>query len=46
LHLIISHHGKVELGWGSSIDPKTPEAIALHHADDMSAKITKSLKPY
>jgi 3'-5' exoribonuclease len=46
LHLIISHHGKVELGWSSSIDPKTPEAIALHHADDMSAKITKSLKPY
>lgn len=44
LHLILSHHGDVELGWGSSVSPKTPEAIALHQADDMSAKITKSLE--
>lgn len=44
LHLILSHHGDVELGWGSSVNPKTPEAIALHQADDMSAKITKSLE--
>ncbi len=44
IHLILSHHGKVENGWGSCIDPKTPEAIALHHADDMSAKITNSLE--
>lgn len=44
LHLILSHHGEVELGWGSSVNPRMPEAIALHHADDMSAKITKSLE--
>lgn len=44
MHLILSHHGKVELGWGSSVDPKTAEAIALHQADDMSAKITKFLE--
>ena len=44
LHLILSHHGKVELGWGSSVDPKTPEAIALHQANDMSAKITQALE--
>lgn len=44
LHLILSHHGDVELGWGSSVNPRTPEAIALHQADDMSAKITKSLE--
>jgi len=44
LHLILSHHGDVELGWGSSVSPKLPEAIALHQADDMSAKISKSLK--
>ncbi|RAP51510.1 MAG: hypothetical protein BZ138_05115 [Methanosphaera sp. rholeuAM270] len=44
LHMILSHHGKIELGWGSSVDPKTPEAIALHQADDMSAKITKFLE--
>ena len=43
-HLILSHHGKVDLGWGSSVDPKTPEAVALHQADDMSAKITKYLE--
>ncbi len=44
LHLILSHHGDVELGWGSSVNPRTPEAVALHQADDMSAKITKSLE--
>lgn len=44
IHLILSHHGNVELGWGSSVDPKTAEAIALHQADDMSAKITKFLE--
>ena len=44
IHLILSHHGNVELGWGSSVDPKTPEAIALHQADDMSAKITRALE--
>ncbi|WP_323736727.1 HD domain-containing protein [Methanosphaera sp. ISO3-F5] len=44
MHLILSHHGKVDLGWGSSVDPKTVEAIALHQADDMSAKITKFLE--
>jgi 3'-5' exoribonuclease len=43
IHLILSHHGNVELGWGSSVNPRIPEAIALHHADDMSAKISKSL---
>lgn len=43
IHLILSHHGNVDLGWGSSVNPRIPEAIALHHADDMSAKISKSL---
>ncbi len=44
IHLILSHHGETSLGWGSTVDPKIPEAIALHYADDMSAKITGSLK--
>lgn len=44
IHMILSHHGKTELGWGSTVDPKIPEAIALHHADDISAKITDSLE--
>lgn len=44
VHMILSHHGDTSLGWGSTINPKIPEAIALHHADDMSAKITSSLE--
>ena len=43
VHMILSHHGEKELGWGSTVDPLTPEAMALHYADDISAKITKSL---
>ena len=41
VHMILSHHGQKELGWGSTVDPLIPEALALHHADDISAKITK-----
>ena len=44
IHMILSHHGDTSLGWGSAVSPKTPEALALHHADDMSAKITSSLE--
>lgn len=40
IHMILSHHGPKDLGWGSTISPQTPEALALHHADDMSAKIS------
>lgn len=43
IHMILSHHGKTDLGWGSAVDPKTPEALALHYADDISAKITKQI---
>lgn len=42
-HMILSHHGDVDLGWGSSVNPKTPEALALHHADNLDAKVKKSL---
>lgn len=37
LHLIASHHG--ELQYGSPVEPKTPEAIALHYIDNMDAKL-------
>ncbi len=37
LHLIASHHGTLE--FGSPVVPKTPEALALHHADDIDAKM-------
>ncbi len=37
LHLIASHHGTRE--FGSPIDPKTPEAFALHYIDNLDAKL-------
>ncbi|MDE0595012.1 MAG: HD domain-containing protein [Roseibacillus sp.] len=36
LHLIASHHG--ELAFGSPTLPRTPEAFALHHVDNLDAK--------
>lgn len=37
LHLVASHHGSLE--FGSPVVPKTPEAFALNHADDLDAKL-------
>lgn len=37
LHLVASHHGCLE--YGSPVVCKTPEAIALNHADDLDAKM-------
>ncbi len=39
VHLILSHHGEKELGYGSTVDPQLPEAIALHHADNLDATL-------
>ncbi len=39
LHVILSHHGELKNGWGSVVDPKTPEAIALHYADLLDARV-------
>ena len=36
-HMILSHHGTLE--FGSSRVPMTTEAIALHHIDNLDAKI-------
>ncbi|MFB3882499.1 MAG: 3'-5' exoribonuclease YhaM family protein [Armatimonadota bacterium] len=36
-HMILSHHGTAE--FGSPKPPMTAEAIALHHAEDLGAKI-------
>ncbi|MCD7781356.1 MAG: HD domain-containing protein [Methanosphaera sp.] len=44
IHMILSHHGDTSLGWGSAVSPRIPEAMVLHYADDISAKITKSLE--
>ena len=37
MHIILSHHG--QLAFGSPVLPMTPEAILLHHLDDMDAKM-------
>jgi len=37
LHLIASHHG--EPAFGSPVVPKTPEAVVLHHVDNIDAKL-------
>jgi len=39
LHVVGSHHGDVRRGWGSLIDPQTPEAHIVHHADMLSSRI-------
>ncbi len=44
LHLIASHHG--ELQFGSPVWPKTPEAIALHHVDNIDAKLEMMADTY
>jgi len=37
-HIIISHHGERE--WGSPILPATPEAMLVHHIDNLDARVT------
>ena len=37
LHLIAAHHGQKDLG--SPVDPKTPEAQALHYIDNLDARL-------
>jgi Predicted HD-superfamily hydrolase len=44
LHLIASHHGELE--YGSPVEPKTPEAIALHYIDNLDAKLEMIFNAY
>src|SRR2546430_16358657 len=37
LHLIGAHHGEQQ--FGSPVDPKTPEAMALHYIDNRDARL-------
>jgi len=41
-HLILSHHGEYE--WGSPKLPMTAEAFALHHLDNLDAKVEASTR--
>jgi 3'-5' exoribonuclease len=40
-HIILSHHGVPE--FGAAKVPATPEAIAVHHIENMDAKLTSAL---
>lgn len=37
LHAVVSHHGELE--WGSPRPPQSAEALALHHLDNLDAKL-------
>ena len=37
LHMILSHHGRLE--WGSPVPPRIPEAMALHRIDETDATL-------
>jgi 3'-5' exoribonuclease len=41
LHILLSHHGRVE--WGAAVLPKTKEAEFFHMADHRSATIAKGI---
>lgn len=36
-HVVLAHHGKGE--WGSPVNPQMAEAVALHHIDNLDAKL-------
>ncbi len=42
-HIILSHHGELSLGFGSAKSPATPEAIFVHHVENIDAKMTMAL---
>jgi 3'-5' exoribonuclease len=44
LHLVAAHHG--ELQYGSPVEPKTPEAIALHYVDNLDARLEMIFAAY
>ena len=44
LHLVASHHGEYE--FGSPVLPRTPEAMVLHHVDNIDAKLEMMFRGY
>ena len=40
-HCIASHHGETRFGWGSIINPNSPEAWILHLSDMMSSRLAQ-----
>ncbi|NPA76070.1 MAG: HD domain-containing protein [Euryarchaeota archaeon] len=43
VHIILSHHNRVNFGWGSARDPMTAEAFIVAYADNMDANVAKVL---
>lgn len=43
LHLILSHQGDRSEGFGSPVDPASPEAILFHQLDNLDAKLQNCL---
>jgi 3'-5' exoribonuclease len=43
-HMILSHHGKLE--FGSPKEPMFPEALALHHLDEVDSKLESMRAQY
>jgi 3'-5' exoribonuclease len=44
IHLVAAHHGEKE--FGSPVEPKTPEAMALHYIDNLDAKLEMMANAY
>jgi 3'-5' exoribonuclease len=44
LHLVAAHHGEKQ--FGSPVEPKTPEAMALHLIDNLDAKLDMMSSTY
>jgi 3'-5' exoribonuclease len=42
-HLILSHQGELE--WGSPVQPRTLEALVLHHLDNLDSKVATARLP-
>lgn len=38
-HILVAHHGPVSNGWGSLVDPVTPEAHIVHYVDLISSRV-------
>ncbi|WP_139491273.1 3'-5' exoribonuclease YhaM family protein [Brevibacillus dissolubilis] len=38
-HCILSHHGDIEMGWGSAVSGKTPTAVIFHYLDQIDSKM-------
>jgi len=43
-HIILSHHGRFE--FGSPVVPRSLEALIIHYADDLDAKMSGVLRIY